>query len=45
MRGTILYDGRNLLERDGVEAAGLYYQGIGRPMKRSLADVVEAAGW
>ena len=44
MRGTILYDGRNLLERDCVEAAGLYYQGIGRPMKRSLADVVEAAG-
>ena len=44
MRGTGLFDGRNLLERDTVEAAGLQYWGIGRPLRRALPEVVEAAG-
>jgi UDPglucose 6-dehydrogenase len=44
MRGTALFDGRNLLERDTVEAAGLQYWGIGRPLRRALPEVVEAAG-
>ena len=31
MRGRLVYDGRNLLERAAVEAAGLTYCGVGRP--------------
>ena len=30
MRGTVLVDGRNALDRAAVEAAGLTYEGIGR---------------
>jgi UDPglucose 6-dehydrogenase len=30
MRGTLLIDGRNALDGDAVEAAGLTYEGIGR---------------
>ncbi|HEX4838793.1 MAG TPA: UDP-glucose/GDP-mannose dehydrogenase family protein [Solirubrobacteraceae bacterium] len=30
MRGTLLIDGRNALDPDGVRAAGLTYEGIGR---------------
>jgi UDPglucose 6-dehydrogenase len=35
MKGTLLYDGRNLLERAVVEGAGLVYAGIGRPVSGS----------
>lgn len=31
MAGRVIYDGRNLLDRGPVEAAGLVYQGVGRP--------------
>ena len=31
MQGRLLYDGRNLLRREDVEAAGLIYYGVGRP--------------
>jgi UDPglucose 6-dehydrogenase len=30
MRGSTIVDGRNLLDRDGVRAAGLTYDGVGR---------------
>ena len=31
MAGLYVYDGRNILDREKVEAAGLIYQGVGRP--------------
>jgi UDPglucose 6-dehydrogenase len=31
MRGTLVVDGRNFLDPDAVRAAGLNYEGIGRP--------------
>ena len=31
MRGRLIYDGRNVLDRAAVEAAGLAYAGVGRP--------------
>src|SRR6185503_1455658 len=31
MRGTLVVDGRNFLDRETVLAAGLNYEGIGRP--------------
>jgi UDPglucose 6-dehydrogenase len=31
MRGTLVVDGRNFLDPAGVAAAGLRYEGIGRP--------------
>jgi UDPglucose 6-dehydrogenase len=31
MRGTLIVDGRNLLDPDDVRAAGFVYEGIGRP--------------
>jgi UDPglucose 6-dehydrogenase len=31
MRGTLVVDGRNFLDADAVSAAGLTYEGIGRP--------------
>jgi len=31
MRGTLVVDGRNFLDREAVAAAGLSYEGIGRP--------------
>jgi UDPglucose 6-dehydrogenase len=34
MRGDLLVDGRNLLDPDAVRAAGLVYEGIGRPPRR-----------
>ena len=37
MAGTFVYDGRNILQRDLVEAAGLAYEGVGRPGSRMLA--------
>src|SRR3954464_3970069 len=30
MEGTVIIDGRNALDRDAVEAAGLTYEGVGR---------------
>jgi UDPglucose 6-dehydrogenase len=30
MRGTLLVDGRNVLDPEAVRAAGLIYEGIGR---------------
>jgi len=30
MAGDVLFDGRNLLDRAAVEAAGLAYLGVGR---------------
>lgn len=33
MAGDLIYDGRNVLERKVVEASGLHYEGIGRPMR------------
>jgi UDPglucose 6-dehydrogenase len=32
MDGTFVYDGRNILDRHAVEAAGLQYEGVGRPV-------------
>jgi UDPglucose 6-dehydrogenase len=31
LKGRLLYDGRNTLDREAVEAAGLLYCGVGRP--------------
>jgi hypothetical protein len=31
MRGTLLVDGRNFLDAEAARAAGLTYEGIGRP--------------
>ncbi|MND01870.1 UDP-glucose 6-dehydrogenase TuaD [compost metagenome] len=31
MRGTLVVDGRNFLDPEAVVAAGLTYEGIGRP--------------
>jgi UDPglucose 6-dehydrogenase len=42
MRGDLLVDGRNFLDPDMVQAAGLIYEGVGRPSRtgRAPADVV-----
>jgi UDPglucose 6-dehydrogenase len=37
MRGKLMYDGRNLFRREDVEAAGLAYYGVGRPLKANAA--------
>jgi UDPglucose 6-dehydrogenase len=37
LRGDTLFDGRNLLEADAVNAAGLTYIGIGRPRQSTRA--------
>jgi hypothetical protein len=31
MRGSLLVDGRNFLDPKAVRAAGLTYEGVGRP--------------
>jgi UDPglucose 6-dehydrogenase len=31
MRGNVVFDGRNVLDRAAVVAAGLRYRGVGRP--------------
>jgi UDPglucose 6-dehydrogenase len=36
MRGGLLVDGRNLLDPDAVRAAGLVYEGIGRPARNGV---------
>jgi UDPglucose 6-dehydrogenase len=39
MRGRLVYDGRNLFNRDQVEAAGLEYHGVGRrPRARATLE-------
>ena len=35
MRGTLLVDGRNFLDPDAARAAGLVYEGVGRPTPAS----------
>jgi UDPglucose 6-dehydrogenase len=43
MRGSLLVDGRNFLDPDAVAAAGLTYEGVGRPARtRRPAPVAEA---
>jgi UDPglucose 6-dehydrogenase len=37
MRGTLVVDGRNALDADAVQAAGLSYEGVGRGTVASLA--------
>jgi hypothetical protein len=32
MRGSLIVDGRNLLDPDAVRAAGFAYEGVGRPV-------------
>jgi UDPglucose 6-dehydrogenase len=32
MKGSLVYDGRNMLQREDVEAAGLQYSGVGRAL-------------
>jgi UDPglucose 6-dehydrogenase len=45
--GNFVFDGRNLLDRARVEAAGLRYQGVGRPLTgtgaKTASDRIE--GW
>jgi UDPglucose 6-dehydrogenase len=39
MAGDYIYDGRNILDREQVEAAGLVYQGVGRPATRRAVPI------
>ena len=41
MRGDLLVDGRNFLDPDAVLAAGLAYEGVGRPSRGGAPVVVE----
>jgi UDPglucose 6-dehydrogenase len=34
MRGRLVVDGRNFLDPDAVSAAGLTYEGVGRPSRK-----------
>jgi hypothetical protein len=43
MRGVLLVDGRNFLDPDAATAAGLTYEGVGRPSIASRPPVAEAA--
>src|SRR3954466_14411135 len=43
MRGTLLVDGRNFLDPDAASAAGLAYEGVGRPALADRRSVAEAA--
>jgi hypothetical protein len=41
MRGSVLFDGRNLLPREAAESAGFAYMGVGRsatPHRRRSTD-------
>lgn len=40
MRGTLVIDGRNILDPQVVAAAGLLYMGIGRPTRNPIMEVV-----
>jgi UDPglucose 6-dehydrogenase len=42
MSGVYVYDGRNILSRDRVQAAGLVYQGVGRPIRRAQVARTDA---
>jgi UDPglucose 6-dehydrogenase len=42
MRGSVLFDGRNLLDRDACREAGFEYLGVGRGAKPPLAMAVVA---
>jgi UDPglucose 6-dehydrogenase len=43
MRGKLLIDGRNFLDPDAASAAGLIYEGVGRPNLAGRPAVAEAA--
>jgi UDPglucose 6-dehydrogenase len=43
MRGTLLVDGRNFLDPEAATAAGLTYEGVGRPALAERAAVDEVA--
>src|SRR3954462_9123180 len=43
MRGTLLVDGRNFLDPAAASAAGLPYEGVGRPALADRRSVAEAA--
>jgi UDPglucose 6-dehydrogenase len=43
MRGTLLIDGRNFLDPDAATAAGLSYEGVGRPSVGLRRQRAEAA--
>ena len=43
MRGSLLVDGRNFLDPDAVTAAGLSYEGVGRPNIGERRRAAEAA--
>jgi UDPglucose 6-dehydrogenase len=43
MRGTLVVDGRNFLDPDAVAAAGLAYEGVGRPSVAGRPSIAEAA--
>jgi UDPglucose 6-dehydrogenase len=45
MAGRLIYDGRNLLRRADVEAAGLVYYGAGRPPGRDPTARESVPGW
>jgi hypothetical protein len=38
MRGNIVIDGRNALDHDAVEDAGLEYEGVGRYARSASVD-------
>ena len=42
MRGTLLVDGRNFLDPEAATAAGLEYEGVGRPTVAGRQPVAEA---
>ena len=37
MRGSLLVDGRNFIDREAAQAAGLVYEAIGRPSENGAA--------
>jgi UDPglucose 6-dehydrogenase len=41
MRGSLLVDGRNFLDPEAVAAAGLTYEGVGRPPMRAAVSALE----
>ena len=43
MRGSLLIDGRNFLDPEAVTAAGLTYEGVGRPSIGERRAAAEAA--
>jgi hypothetical protein len=43
MRGTLLVDGRNFLDPAAAAAAGLAYEGVGRPSVAGRPSAAEAA--